>query len=118
MNMKYIKYVIHIFGDTMKNYPKKEDNYYKLKLVGERGQITIDKNIRESCNIQPGTPLLEIKVGKAIVLVQVDNMFEDMTQRLKAAFTDTKMDKSDIVKEIEETSRDAIVKKHYPDLEL
>lgn len=108
---------IHKENKLTKNF-KKEENYYKLKLVGERGQITIDKNIRKSCNIQPGTPLLEIKVGKAIVLVQVDNMFEEMTQRLKVVFADNKLNKTEIIKEIEEESREAVVKKHYPDLGL
>lgn len=97
---------------------KKEENYFKLKLVGERGQITIDKQIRDTCNIQAGTPLLEIKVGRTIVLVQVDNMFEDLTQRLREAFLSTHMSKDEIIKEIEENSRNAVVKKHYPELGL
>lgn len=97
---------------------KKDEPYYKLKLVGERGQITIDKKIREAFSIDKGSPLLEIKVGKAIVLVQVDNMFEDITTKLKETFLDTNMSKEEIITDIENTSRKTIVKKHYPDLEL
>lgn len=95
-----------------------ENNYYKLKSVGERGQITIDKKIRDACNIEKGTPLLEIKVGKAIVFVQIDNLFEELTSRLKDAFLNTEMEREEIMKEIEETSRKRIVQKYYPDLGL
>lgn len=100
----------------MSEYLEKDDNYYKLKLVGERGQITIDKKIRDAFNIEKGSPLLEVKVGKAIVLVQLDNLFEDMTGKLKQAFSATEMTRKEIIKEIEEDSRKAVVEKQYPDL--
>lgn len=97
---------------------KDENDYYKLKSVGERGQITIDKKIRDACNIEKGTSLLEIRVGKAIVFVQVDNVFEEMTSRLKGAFSNTNMERDEMMKEIEENSRKRVVQKYYPDLGL
>ena len=117
--MKYWKYEFHTQKEKSLNKNlKTENDYYKLKLVGERGQITIDKKIRDACNIEKGSPLLEIKVGKAIILVQVDNVFEEMTSRLKEAFSNTNMERDEMMKEIEENSRKRVVQKYYPDLSL
>lgn len=96
----------------------KEENYYKLKLVGERGQITLDKRIRESCNIEAGSALLEIQVGKAIVLLQVDHIFEGLTNEIKQAFLNTDMTRDEIVQEIEETARISVIRRNYPNLGL
>jgi bifunctional DNA-binding transcriptional regulator/antitoxin component of YhaV-PrlF toxin-antitoxin module len=95
---------------------KKEKKAYSLKLVSDRGQITIDKKIRESCKIEPGSQLLEIQLGKAIILVQTNNIFEEITGKLKDMLLSSGMKKEEILKDLEETSRTNILNKYYPDL--
>ena len=41
-----------------------------------------------------------------------------MTSRLKEAFSNTNMERDEMIKEIEENSRKRVVQKYYPDLSL
>lgn len=96
----------------------KDKRAFNLKIVSDRGQVTIDKKIREACGITSGTQLLEIALGKAIILVKTDNVFEELTEKLTEHFNETGMRKAEIISDIEGVSRKNIFKKNYPELDL
>jgi len=53
--------------------------------VGERGQIVIPKNIRDTLHLQPGAQLLVMQHRDAIVLLPIEHMqsvIQTMTQQL------------------------------------
>ena len=57
------------FGDNQ--------NLYGTTQVGERGQIVICKNARDSFNIKPGDTLAVIATKKkGIILIKAENMLD------------------------------------------
>ena len=72
---------------NMKNmkltHKKREDDIVGVTKVGERGQIVIPKNIRDSLNIVPGQQLMMIFNDHGLMLVTLDSM-KQLSDRLSS----------------------------------
>jgi bifunctional DNA-binding transcriptional regulator/antitoxin component of YhaV-PrlF toxin-antitoxin module len=58
---------------------------FSVTRVSPSGQITIPPGYRSAENLGPGTPLVAVQIGDALVLAPVDEELAAVTGRLEAA---------------------------------
>ena len=58
---------------------------FTVTRVTPGGQITIPPEYRNAENLEPGTPLVAIQIGDALVLAPLDEPLAAVTGRLEAA---------------------------------
>lgn len=63
---------------------KNSNSRYSFSTVDDKGQIVINKDVRDWIQIEPGDKLMMFKSSvdhdkKGVVLVKVDDMFGDLT---------------------------------------
>jgi len=60
---------------------------FTVTRVSSSGQITIPSGYRDAENLEPGTPLVAVQIGDALVLAPIDEQLAAVTGRLEAAMT-------------------------------
>jgi bifunctional DNA-binding transcriptional regulator/antitoxin component of YhaV-PrlF toxin-antitoxin module len=58
---------------------------FTVTRVSATGEITIPPEYRTTENLEPGTPLIAVQVGDALVLAPLDEQLAAVTGRLEAA---------------------------------
>jgi len=58
---------------------------FSVMRVSDSGQITIPPEYRTAENLEPGTPLVAVQIGDALVLAPLDEQLATVTGRLEDA---------------------------------
>lgn len=56
--------------------------YLTTTRLGEKGQITIPKEYRDTLNLEPGSPIAVVRVGPGLMLFGEQERFKELCDRL------------------------------------
>ncbi|HEX9723034.1 MAG TPA: AbrB/MazE/SpoVT family DNA-binding domain-containing protein [Vicinamibacteria bacterium] len=83
--------------------------------LGEKGQLTIPKEYRQSLALDPGSPIAVVQVGNALLLIPEQARFRDLCDRVARAFSSRGMTAAQVVSTLPE-ARERVYARLYPDL--
>ena len=83
--------------------------------LGEKGQLTIPKEYRESLALDPGSPIAVVQVGNALLLIPEQARFRDLCDRVARAFSSHGMTTAEVLSTLPE-ARERVYERLYPDL--
>jgi AbrB family looped-hinge helix DNA binding protein len=63
--------------------------YLTTTRLGEKGQLTIPKEYRDSLGLEPGTPLAVIRVGPGLMVFAEQARFKELCDRLADLLSDS-----------------------------
>jgi AbrB family looped-hinge helix DNA binding protein len=63
--------------------------YLTTTRLGEKGQLTIPKEFRDSLNLEPGEPIAVMRVGPGLMLFTEQERFKDLCGRLAELLDDS-----------------------------
>ena len=81
--------------------------------LGEKGQLTIPKEYRQSLDLHPGSPIAVVQVGNALLLIPEQARFRDLCDRVARAFSSRGMTADDVVSTLPE-ARERVYAELYP----
>jgi len=81
--------------------------------LGEKGQLTIPKEYRQSLDLDPGSPIAVVQVGNALLLIPEQARFRDLCDRVARAFSSRGMTADDVVSTLPE-ARERVYAELYP----
>lgn len=58
--------------------------YLTTTRIGEKGQITVPKQYRESLGLQKGAPFVVLRLGDGLILLPEQQRFENLCRRISA----------------------------------
>jgi AbrB family looped-hinge helix DNA binding protein len=58
--------------------------YLTTARIGEKGQITVPKQYRESLGLQKRVPFVVLRLGDGLILLPEQQRFEDLCRRISA----------------------------------
>ena len=64
-----------------------EVEYLTTTRLGEKGQLTIPKEYRDSMGLEPGSPMAVVRVGPGLMLFAEKERFKELCVRLEGLFT-------------------------------
>jgi len=65
--------------------------YLTTTRLGEKGQLTIPKEYRDSLNLGPGSPIAVIRVGPGLMLFAEQERFQELCSRLTGLLSDSEL---------------------------
>lgn len=65
-----------------------EVEYLTTTRLGEKGQLTIPKEYRDSLGLEPGSPIAVIRVGPGLMLFAEQARFKELCGRLAELFSE------------------------------
>jgi len=83
--------------------------------LGEKGQLTIPKEYRQSLALDPGSPIAVVQVGNALLLIPEQARFRDLCDRVAHAFSSRGMTAAGVLSTLPEARKRAYARL-YPDL--
>lgn len=83
--------------------------------LGEKGQLTIPKEYRQSLALDPGSPIAVIQVGNALLLIPEQARFRDLCERVARAFSSHGMTAADVLSTLPE-ARERVYARLYSGL--
>ena len=83
--------------------------------LGEKGQLTIPKEYRQSLALDPGSPIAVVQVGNALLLIPEQARFRDLCDRVAHAFSSRGMTAAEVLSTLPE-ARKRVYARLYPDL--
>jgi AbrB family looped-hinge helix DNA binding protein len=66
-----------------------EVEYLTTTRLGEKGQVTIPKEYRDSMGLEPGSPLAVVRVGPGLMLFTEEERFKELCGRLADLLSDS-----------------------------
>jgi AbrB family looped-hinge helix DNA binding protein len=81
--------------------------------LGEKGQLTIPKEYRQSLALDPGSPIAVVQVGNALLLIPERARFRELCDRLARAFSSRGMTATDVLSTLPE-ARERVYARLYP----
>ena len=75
--------------------------------LGEKGQLTIPKEYRESLALDPGSPIAVVQVGNALLLIPEQARFRDLCDRVAQAFSRRGMTPAEVLSTLPEARKRA-----------
>jgi AbrB family looped-hinge helix DNA binding protein len=66
-----------------------EVEYLTTTRLGEKGQLTIPKEFRDSLNLEPGDPIAVMRVGPGLMLFTEQERFKELCGRLAELLADS-----------------------------
>jgi AbrB family looped-hinge helix DNA binding protein len=83
--------------------------------LGEKGQLTIPKEYRQSLALAPGSPIAVVQVGNALLLIPEQARFRELCDRVAQVFSSRGMAPEDVVSRLPE-ARERVYAQLYPGL--
>jgi bifunctional DNA-binding transcriptional regulator/antitoxin component of YhaV-PrlF toxin-antitoxin module len=83
--------------------------------LGEKGQLTILKEYRQSLDLDPGSPIAVVQVGNALPLIPEQGHFRNLCDRVARVFSSRGMTADDVVSTLPE-ARERVYAELYPAL--
>ena len=83
--------------------------------LGEKGQLTIPKEYRQSLNLDAGSPIAVVQVGNALLLIPEQARLRDLCDRVAQVFSSRGMTADDVVSTLPE-ARERVYAELYPGL--
>jgi len=65
-----------------------EVEYLTTTRLGEKGQVTIPKEFRDSLHLEPGSPIAVVRVGPGLMLFGEQERFKELCERLNELLAD------------------------------
>lgn len=81
--------------------------------LGEKGQLTIPMEYRQSLALDPGVPIAVVQVGNALLLISEQARFRDLCDRVSRAFSSRGMTAADVMSSLPE-ARERVYERLYP----
>lgn len=63
--------------------------YLTTTRLGEKGQLTIPKEFRDSLHLEAGSPIAVVRVGPGLMLFAEQERFKELCERLAEMLKDT-----------------------------
>ena len=83
--------------------------------LGEKGQLTIPKEYRQSLALEAGAPISVLQVGNALLLIPEQARFRQLCDRVARAFSSHRISATDVLATLPE-AREIVFTRLYPDL--
>ena len=83
--------------------------------LGEKGQLTIPKEYRQSLALEAGAPISVLQVGNALLLIPEQARFRQLCDRVARAFSSHGINAQDVLATLPE-AREIVFTRLYPDL--
>ena len=71
--------------------------YLTTTRIGEKGQITVPKQFRESLGLRNGAPFAVLRLGDGLMLLPEQRRFEDLCRRISAALAEAGAEPEDVL---------------------
>jgi AbrB family looped-hinge helix DNA binding protein len=66
-----------------------EVEYLTTTRLGEKGQLTIPKEYRDSLHLEPGSPMAVMRVGRGLMIFAEHERFRELCERLAQLLHDS-----------------------------
>lgn len=83
--------------------------------LGEKGQLTIPKEYRQSLALDAGAPIAVVQVGNALLLIPEQARFRQLCDRVARAFSSHGVEASDVLASLPK-AREIVYARFYPGL--
>jgi bifunctional DNA-binding transcriptional regulator/antitoxin component of YhaV-PrlF toxin-antitoxin module len=83
--------------------------------LGEKGQLTIPKDYRQSLALEAGAPIAVVQIGNALLLIPEQARFRELCDRVAKAFSSRGMKPADVLVTLP-SARESVYARLYPDL--
>ena len=90
-------------------------SYLTTTRLGEKGQITVPKEFRDTLALDTGAPIAVLKIGPGLMLIPEHTRFLRLCDRIADTFSRHEIQTEDILETLPET-RERVVARHYPGL--
>jgi len=71
--------------------------YLTTTKIGEKGQVTVPKQFRESLGLGTGAPFVVLRIGDGLILMPQQQRFERLCRRMSSALAATGLTPKDIL---------------------
>lgn len=100
--------------------PTKDDTtlsvaYLTTARLGEKGQLTIPKEYRDTLALEAGTPITVLQLGSGLLLIPEPVHFRQLCDRITATFVSQGTEAQDVLATLPET-RARVFARNYPEL--
>jgi AbrB family looped-hinge helix DNA binding protein len=92
-----------------------EVEYLATTRLGEKGQLTIPKEYRDSLGLEPGAPIAVVRVGTGLMLFAEQARFKELCDRIAGALSEHGVSDADLLGTLPEI-RDRVYASLYPEL--
>ena len=83
--------------------------------LGEKGQLTIPKEYRQSLALDAGAHIAVVQVGNALLLIPEQARFRELCDRVARTFSNHGIETADVLATLPE-AREVVYARLYPDL--
>ena len=81
----------------MTNDTIRDVEYITTTRLGEKGQLTIPKEFRDSLHLEAGSPIAVVRVGPGLMLFAEQERFKELCERLADMLQDTSSSDSGLI---------------------
>jgi AbrB family looped-hinge helix DNA binding protein len=86
--------------------------YLTTTKIGEKGQVTVPKQFRESLGLEAGAPFAVLQLGDGLILMPQQDRFERLCEEISSALTATGLTPEAILGTLPQ-SRKRVFERHY-----
>jgi len=79
--------------------------YLTTTKIGEKGQLTVPKEFRESLGLETGAPFAVLRLGDGLILLPQQREFETLCQRISSVLSGTGLSASAILETLPKARR-------------
>lgn len=89
--------------------------FLSTTYLGEKGQLTIPKQYRESLTLKAGAPLAVLQLGSGLLLIPEQERFRQLCEKIAAVFASHDVNADDLLATLP-AARDHVFAELYPEL--
>lgn len=89
--------------------------YLTTTRLGEKGQLTIPKEYRETLGLETGAPVAVLRVGDGLILMPEQRRFQSLCDRIAATLAGAGITEGDLQATLPDARR-RVTARHYPKL--
>lgn len=89
--------------------------FLATSYLGEKGQLTIPKQYRDSLTLKTGAPLAALRLGNGLLLIPEEERFRKLCDRLATVFAHHEVTADDLLATLPE-ARAHVYAELYPEL--
>jgi AbrB family looped-hinge helix DNA binding protein len=87
--------------------------YLATTRMGEKGQVTVPKEYRDSIRLEPGAPMAILRVGDALILMPEQARFNALCDSISSALEGLSVTEADLQRTLPEARR-RVFARRYP----
>ena len=89
--------------------------YLTTARLGEKGQITVPKEFRDTFALEVGAPIAVLQLGSGLILIPEQARLRQLCDRVAQTFASHGIEADDLLATLPE-AREQVFAHHYPDL--